>query len=117
MKHILITGANSYIGESFKEWVEKKYSNEFEIDTVDMKDGSWRNISFFGYDVVFHVAGIVHKKEKPDMRDLYKIVNTELPIEVANKANAEGVKQFIFMSSMSIYGKNVGKIKKTEYPL
>lgn len=116
MKRILITGANSYVGESFKDWVEKKYSDEFEIDTIDMIDGSWRRKSFSGYDVIFHVAGIVHKKEKPDMRSLYKSINTELPVEVAKKASAEGVKQFIFMSSMSVYGKNIGRIEKTDKP-
>lgn len=116
MKHILITGANSYIGESFKDWVEKKYPNEFEIDTIDMTDGSWCKKSFSGYDVIFHVAGIVHKKEKPNMQSLYKTVNTELPVQVAQKAISEGVKQFIFMSSMSVYGKNVGRIQKSDRP-
>lgn len=117
MKHILITGANSYVGESFKKWAESKYSDEFKIDTVDMRDDNWRGKSFHGYDVIFHVAGIVHKKEKPEMQSLYKVVNTELPMEVAKKSMAEGVKQFIFMSSMSVYGKNAGRIKKSDIPV
>lgn len=112
MKRILITGANSYIGESFKAWAEKRYPDEFEINTIDMIDGSWRETDFSGYDVVFHVAGIVHKKEKPDMKSLYKTVNTKLPIEVAQKAQIEGVGQFIFMSSMSVYGMNTGVITR-----
>lgn len=116
MKNILITGANSYIGESFKSWAEKKYSNDFVIQTIDMVDGSWREKSFSGYDVVLHVAGIVHRKEKPNMQELYRAVNMELPLEVAKKARAAGVKQFIFMSSMSIYGKNTGRIQKTDRP-
>lgn len=117
MKHILITGANSYIGESFKNWAEKKHPHEFVTDTVDLIDKGWREKSFFGYDVVFHVAGIVHQKEKPDMRALYRKVNIELPVEVAGKAKSEGVKQFIFMSSMSVYGKNVGRIQRDETPI
>lgn len=116
MKHILITGANSYIGESFKNRVEKSYPNEFTIDTLDMKEENWKKKDFSGCDVILHVAGIVHKKEKPDMRTLYRIVNTELSVQTAKKARDEGVHQFIFMSSMSVYGKNVGQIRKMDKP-
>ncbi|NQV00493.1 MAG: NAD-dependent epimerase/dehydratase family protein, partial [Parcubacteria group bacterium] len=42
--------------------------------------------------------------EKPEMEDLYFRVNRSLTVEVAKKAKIEGVKQFIFMSSMSVYG-------------
>lgn len=38
------------------------------------------------------------------MEDLYYKVNRDLAIEVATKAKIEKVKQFIFMSSMIIYG-------------
>ena len=62
MKKILITGANSYIGTSFEKWLEK-YPDKYFIDTVDMRDNDWKENSFRGYDVVFHVAGIVHVKE------------------------------------------------------
>ena len=110
MKKVLITGANSYIGMSFEAWAKKEHPGEFQIDTVDMIDGSWREKSFAGYDAVFHVAAIVHKKEKPEMKKLYWQVNKELPVEVAKKAKAEGVGQFVFMSSMSVYGINVGEI-------
>lgn len=60
MKKVLITGANSYIGMSFEVWAKKEHPGEFQIDTVDMIDGSWREKSFAGYDAVFHVAGIAH---------------------------------------------------------
>ena len=38
------------------------------------------------------------------MEDLYYRVNRDLTIEAAQKAKAEGVKQFIFMSSIIVYG-------------
>lgn len=41
---------------------------------------------------------------KADQEELYYRVNRDLTIEVAEKAKAEGVKQFIFMSSMIVYG-------------
>jgi nucleoside-diphosphate-sugar epimerase len=42
------------------------------------------------------------------MEKLYYKVNTDLTIETAKKAKAEGVKQFIFMSSIIVYGDSSG---------
>lgn len=103
MKKILITGANSYIGQSFENWL-KQWENEYKVDTVDMIDGSWRKKDFSKYDSIFHVAGIAHVSTDPNMEDLYYKVNRDLTIETAQKAKIEGVKQFIFMSSIIVYG-------------
>ncbi len=103
MKKILITGANSYIGTSFEKWV-KQWPGDYLVDTVDMIDGTWRDKNFSGYDVVFHVAGIAHVSTDPNMEELYYKVNRDLTIETAKKAKTEGVKQFIFMSSIIVYG-------------
>ncbi|MDY5054004.1 MAG: NAD-dependent epimerase/dehydratase family protein [Streptococcus suis] len=40
----------------------------------------------------------------------YKKVNTDLPVLIAKKAKKAGVSQFIFLSTMSVYGLNTGKI-------
>ncbi len=112
MKRILITGANSYIGTSVEKYLAQ-WPEQYQVDTIDMKDGSWREKSFAGYDSVFHVAGIAHvntKKLDKIAKDNYWMVNTELPVAVAEKAKTEGVKQFIFLSSMSVYGEH-GSIK------
>lgn len=106
MKKILITGANSYIGTSFEKYISQ-WPEKYQVDTVDMIDGSWREKSFAGYDAVFHVAGIAHSdsgKISKEKEKLYRSVNTDLTIETAKKAKADGVKQFIFMSSAIVYG-------------
>ena len=103
MKRVLITGKNSYIGTSLENWLMRE-PDKYKVDTVDMKDGSWKEKDFSEYDVVFHVAGIAHVSSDPKMEDLYYIVNRDLTIETAEKAKAEGVKQFIFMSSIIVYG-------------
>ena len=115
MKRILITGANSYIGTSFENYI-KQWPDEYLVDTMDMVDGSWRTKSFAGYDVVYHVAGIAHSdtgKISEQQKELCYKVNTKLPIETATKAKADGVGQFIFMSSAIVYGKSasIGKAK------
>lgn len=116
MKRILITGANSYIGMSFEQYVTAHYSNDLSVDTVDMIDGSWRNNSFASYDIVFHVAGLAHAdvgKVSEDIKAKYYAVNTDLAIETCKKAKADGVKQFVFMSSAIVYGESapLGKSK------
>lgn len=117
MKRILITGANSYIGMSFEKYINENFSSQFSVDTVDMIDGTWREKSFSGYDVVYHVAGIAHSdsgKISEEKSKLYYAVNTDLTIETAKKAKADGVKQFVFMSSAIVYGESapIGKQKK-----
>ena len=116
MKKILITGANSYIGTSFEKYIKENYPDDYIVDTVDMVDGSWREKSFVGYDSVFHVAGIAHSdsgKISEEKAKLYYAINTDLTIETAKKAKADGTKQFIFMSSAIVYGESaqIGKTK------
>lgn len=105
MKNILITGANSYIGTNVEKWLLKE-PDKYNIETLDMKDPNWINFDFSKFDVVFHVAGIAHVSNDKKLDDLYYKVNRDLAIETANKAKKEKVSQFIFMSSMIIYGKD-----------
>lgn len=106
MKRILITGAGSYIGQSVRTYLQQ-WPQNYQVDMVRMSDGSWKEKSFCGYDVVLHLAGIVHQeKSKGDesQAGLYEQVNTKLALETAQKAKTDGVGQFIFMSSASVYG-------------
>lgn len=110
MKKILITGANSYIGISLEKHLSR-WPEEYRVDTLDMM-GPWREQSFAGYDAVYHVAGIAHVRETDENRHLYYEVNRDLAIETARKAKQEGVSQFVFLSSMSVYGMEEGAISR-----
>ena len=112
MKRILITGANSYIGTSFEKYINDNCSDKYTVNTVNMLSDSWRLMSFNGYDTVLHVAGIAHTKETEQNAHLFYVINRDLAIETAKKAKIEGVKQFIYLSSMSVYGKNTGIITR-----
>lgn len=115
-RNILITGANSYIGTSFRRWVMQYNASpqpaKYSVDTVDMKDVAWKEKDFSVYDVIFHVAAIAHIKETKKNAPLYFKINRDLAVETAQKAKAEGVKHFIFLSSMSVYGIESGVISK-----
>lgn len=104
MKRILITGADSYIGTSFETYINENYASEYEIDTLDMLDPNWKQFDFSKFDSVFHVAGIAHQKETKENAVMYYKINRDLAIEVATIVKKSNVKQFVFMSSMSVYG-------------
>jgi len=121
MKKVLITGANSYVGTNVERWLlkENEIEKKYCVDTLDMLNAEWKKKDFSEYDVIFHVAGIAHAdvgSVSQERQQLYYDVNTKLTIDVANKAKAEGVRQFIFMSSMIVYGGCKEKIitKETE---
>src|SRR5690625_4141421 len=103
MKRILITGKNSYVGNSFEKWIQK-YPNDYQVEKISLRDDSWKSQDFSKYDVILHVAGIAHRKETKGNKELYYKVNRDLTYEIAKKAKTEGVSQFVFISSMSVYG-------------
>ena len=106
-RKILITGAGSYIGESFSAYVEEHYKGNFEVETLDMLDANWREKDFSSFDIVYHVAGIAHAdvgNVDEETKEKYYAVNTDLTVEVCKKAKADKVREFIFMSSMIVYG-------------
>lgn len=117
MINILITGANSYIGTSFANYLaESQFAGMYQVTTLDMIGEAWKQHDFSQYDVVYHVAGIAHSDNGPiseERAKLYYAVNTDLTVACATKAKEAGVKQFIFMSSAIVYGDSapIGKPK------
>ncbi|HFD1726326.1 TPA: NAD-dependent epimerase/dehydratase family protein [Enterococcus faecium] len=113
MKKILITGANSYIGTSFKKWMTQ-FQDEYQIDTLSVRGDAWREHDFSEYDTLIHLAAIVHKKNVSP--EIYYHINRDLTIELAEKAKQEQVKQFIFFSTMAVYGLEEGIISSKTVP-
>ena len=105
-KTVLIVGAGSYIGESFKSYANENYPL-LKIDTVESCGNAWRTTDFSQYDVVFHVAGIAHSdvgNVDDATKEKYYSVNTDLAVDVCKMAKEGGAKEFVFMSSMIVYG-------------
>jgi len=116
MKKVLITGESSYVGNAFEKWINVNYSNEIIVCSIGVRNGNWQNISFEGYDVVLHVAGIAHVSKNKKLASLYYDINTNLTEKIAKKAKKEGVTQFIFMSSIIVYGNQNRKIDINTLP-
>lgn len=105
MKKVLVTGKGSYVGTSVGEWLQK--SGSYEVTYLDMVGGGWRSFDFTGFDSVYHVAGIAHAdigNVSEETKRLYYSVNCDLAVETAKRSRDAGVKQFIYMSSLLVYG-------------
>ena len=107
---IAITGKNGYICTSLKNYFDKSGA---EAECVDVRGNIAEDI-FAGVDTVIHAAGIVHNK-KAD-KELYQKVNVGLTKKLAEFAKKNGVKHFVFFSSMSVFGMDEGEINKTAAP-
>ena len=110
-KQILITGTNSYVGTSFKQYIEKKNGNmpledRWHVTFVSVRNSEWKKMDFSKYDTILHVAAIVHQKEQPEMEALYYAVNTKLTEELADKAKAERARQFVFLYDECLWNDN-----------
>jgi UDP-glucose 4-epimerase len=112
MKKVLVIGENSYIGRAFAAFAKDKQ----EVKMVSSRNDVWKEKSFAAYDCVLHCAGIAHASRKPQMEALYYQVNCELALAVAKQAKAEKVRQFIFLSSILVYGSNHSEINSETLP-
>ena len=115
MKHVLIAGSGSYIGESLLGWLSRA-PERFACTTLDLRDGAWKHFDMTPFDVVVLVAGIAHVRETADNEALYEQVNHVLAVDVALAAKRAGVRQMVFFSSMSVYGLTVGPITEATRP-
>ena len=116
MKQILITGKNSYIAKKVVEYLDycNNKEKQYSVTLISVRDSLWNQEPFCKYDVVLHCAALVHKKKKS--WEEYFAINTRLTEEIAKKAKKEGVKQFIFLSTMNVYGIQTGVITNQTIP-
>lgn len=114
MKKILIVGKNSYIGTELYNYLDtfNKEETVYEVLKISASNGEWMNTDYVGYDAIILLSGMVHKKESSYGYDVYYKVNCEMAEEIAKKAKDSGVKKFIFVSTMAVYGDGVTKIDK-----
>ena len=97
--NILIIGKNSYIGNHIDQWL-KLYHHQ--VEQLDVLSDEWKSFDYSKYDVIIHVAGIVHR---PDCKDweLYKRVNADMPISIATMAKQQGVRHYVYFSTMGVF--------------
>lgn len=98
-KTLMITGASGFIGSNFIE----RYKDKYNIISMDLLKVKPEEIDFNGVDTVLHLAALVHQMQGAP-REKYFEVNTELTKKVAEEAKKQGVKHFVFYSTVKVYG-------------
>ena len=110
MKKVLITGASGFIGSFLQE-----HLSGYEISTLSLRDPKWKNKPIDA-DVVIHCAGLAHVSSKIS-EEKYKEINSDVAFEFASFAKSNNVKQFIFLSTILIYGTgHIGEINPNTLP-
>lgn len=111
---ILITGKNGYVATRLISYLQQeKWNNRYEVTGISLRNDDWRRMDFSIYDVIVHTAGIAHvdiaseqSAQYEQQKKEYDRVNHLLTVEVARKAKESNVKQFIFLSSIIVYGES-----------
>ncbi len=99
IKNILVTGSSGYVGGSFV----KAYKDNYNFVTFSPLRNSLDELELHNVDAVVHCAALVHQKVEYTYERYYEI-NVQYPLDLANKAKKSGVKQFIFISTIAVYG-------------
>lgn len=111
MKNILITGKNGFVGNQFQLLLN---NDNYKVDRISLKNNDWKFCSFENYDVIIHLAALVHNNQ-PNAKIIdYMNTNYHLTRELAKKAKDDGVSQFIFFSTMGVFGMNGSINEKCE---
>ena len=106
-ENILITGTNGYLQNHISHFLKK---NDYNTNCISLRNNEWKKKNFKEFDTAIHLAGIVHQKKSINLKN-YIDVNARLTYDFAKKCKADGIRHFIFFSTMSVYGEN-GSLKK-----
>jgi len=96
VKTILLTGANGFVGSYFKS----KYSDKYNIQTFSFLNDDFKSLHVEGVEVIIHLSALVHQMGGATKEE-YDVTQT---LDLAKKAKKSGIKHFIFMSSIKVYG-------------
>lgn len=97
---VLVTGANGSMSKAVADWLKTK--EDFDVVQMSVRGDSWKTESFSQFDSIVHIAGITPQNAKSE--EDYYAVNTKLTAELGEKASKDGVGQFVYISSMAVYG-------------
>ncbi len=110
MKKLLITGSTGYLGDTFIN----QYNCKYKFEKFSLLNQKLEDINFNSIEVVLHCAALVHQKiEHP--YEKYHEINVDYPVKLARLAKQNGVKQFIFISTIAVYGEEKEKLDESTY--
>lgn len=114
IKNLLITGSNGYLGSNFIN----HYKNKYKFKFFSLLNEKLEDINFDNIDIILHCAALVHQKINHPYEKYHKI-NVNYPLKLAKLAKQNGVKQFVFISTIAVYGEDKEKLDENTicYPV
>lgn len=115
---LAIFGGNGFIGKALQKYAQ--HGNEIQVfdipnENVNFPDTFVQKLKEFRPDVVVNLVGILGGiKDSPSIYDLLHI-NVMGNLEVLRASNEAGVKQYIFISSLSAHGENKIGLHQNRY--
>ena len=123
---VLLTGATGFIGQALvTELIRQSFSISIAVrqksnlfpDEVkqfvvrNFESDSDFSASLTGIDCVIHLAGKAHviDKNKASVLDEFRLINTDLTLNLARQAAVAGVNRFVFLSSIRVNGNHNSK--------
>lgn len=114
---ILLTGANGFVGSALlQNWqlagfdvigaVRVRQAANADTMAPDLSaDADWRRL-LIGRDIVVHAAARAHvlREAYSTSQVIYRQVNTAATLNLARQAATEGVRRFIFISTVGVHG-------------
>lgn len=97
----LVTGSTGFLGKHLLP----KLSKVVNVSTVSLRRTKLSEIELGQIDSIVHLAGLAHQMQKIDPKRYFD-VNKDQTLALAQKAKDAGVKHFIFISTVKVYGDN-----------
>jgi UDP-glucose 4-epimerase len=115
LQHVAVTGGTGFVGRRLVSALSEQRVNVRLLsrregqshDSVlcDLQTLNIPDAAFDGIDTVFHLAGYAHDlRDAREVEPLYRRLNVEASIRLAEMAAKSGVQRFIFVSSVKAGG-------------
>ena len=102
---VLLTGARGFIGSYFQQ----QYAQKYTIQPFSFLNNDLETLQLKDVDVVIHLSALVHQMNGASDK-AYEKINVEQTLQLAHKAKENGVKHFIFMSTVKVYGEGYDNV-------
>ena len=115
MTNLLITGATGFVGSKLLKLLEtsdykicvisRQQHPDYETIVCDLGQKQIPTSAIVSVDTVFHLAGFAHDlRDASKVEHLYRAINVNATVQLAELAAQQGVQRFVFISSVKAGG-------------